>query len=132
MSFTSYSLEELRAIGKSQGGSINDVIMTMCDLAMSRYFEVFEKQTPDFTARVWLGEKYAGQAKFKGRSPDYQEIMIPMILDKFSHEDWVQIEASSAQVGFMLIDPPKRWQPEIEDASAVYRVGQVTSPITNL
>jgi diacylglycerol O-acyltransferase len=39
LSFTSYSLEELRAIGKSQGGSINDVIMTMCDLAMSRYFD---------------------------------------------------------------------------------------------
>jgi diacylglycerol O-acyltransferase len=39
LSFTSYSLEELRAIGKSQGGSINDVIMTMCDLAMNRYFE---------------------------------------------------------------------------------------------
>jgi diacylglycerol O-acyltransferase len=39
LSFTSYSLEELRAVGKSQGGSINDVIMTMCDLAMSRYFD---------------------------------------------------------------------------------------------
>ena len=39
LSFTSYGLEELRAIGKSQGGSINDVVMTMCDLAMNRYFE---------------------------------------------------------------------------------------------
>jgi len=39
LSFTSYGLEELRAIGKSRGGSINDVVMTMCDLAMNRYFE---------------------------------------------------------------------------------------------
>ena len=38
LSFTSYGLEDLRAVGKSQGGSINDVIMTMCDLAMNRYF----------------------------------------------------------------------------------------------
>jgi len=39
LSFSSYGLEELRAIGKSQGGSINDVIMTMCDMAMNRYFD---------------------------------------------------------------------------------------------
>ena len=39
LSFTSYGLEELKAIGKSQGGSLNDVVMTMCDLAMNRYFE---------------------------------------------------------------------------------------------
>ena len=39
LSFTSYGLEDLRAIGKSQGGSLNDVVMTMCDLAMNRYFE---------------------------------------------------------------------------------------------
>jgi len=38
LSFTSYGLEELRAIGKYQGGSINDVVMTMCDLALNRYF----------------------------------------------------------------------------------------------
>jgi len=39
ISFTSYSLEDLRAIGKSQGASINDVVMTMCDIAVSRYFD---------------------------------------------------------------------------------------------
>jgi diacylglycerol O-acyltransferase len=38
ISFTSYELGELRAIGKAQGGSINDVVMTMCDMALSRYF----------------------------------------------------------------------------------------------
>jgi len=39
LSFTSYSLEDLRAIGKSEGASINDVVMTMCDMAVSRYFD---------------------------------------------------------------------------------------------
>ncbi|MBT8064483.1 MAG: wax ester/triacylglycerol synthase family O-acyltransferase [Gammaproteobacteria bacterium] len=39
VSFTAYRLEALRAIGKSQGGTINDVVMTMCDMAVSRYFD---------------------------------------------------------------------------------------------
>lgn len=39
------------------------------------------------------------------------EIMIPMILDKFSNDDWVLIEESSAQIGFTMIDPPARWTP---------------------
>jgi diacylglycerol O-acyltransferase len=39
LSFTSYPLENLRAIGKAEGASINDVVMTMSDMAVSRYFE---------------------------------------------------------------------------------------------
>lgn len=39
LSFTSYPLESLRTIGKARGASINDVVMTMCDMAVSRYFE---------------------------------------------------------------------------------------------
>ena len=33
-----YPLAEVRAIAKSQGASINDLIMTLCDLAVNRYF----------------------------------------------------------------------------------------------
>jgi diacylglycerol O-acyltransferase len=39
ISVTSYPLQAVKAIGKSQGCSINDVIMTLCDIAVSRYFE---------------------------------------------------------------------------------------------
>jgi diacylglycerol O-acyltransferase len=39
VSFTSYALEDLKAIGKSQESSINDVVMTLCDMAVSRYFD---------------------------------------------------------------------------------------------
>jgi diacylglycerol O-acyltransferase len=39
LAFTSFSLEALRAIGRSQGSSINDVVMTLCDMAVSRYFD---------------------------------------------------------------------------------------------
>ena len=34
--------------------------------------------TPDFVARVWLGNDYAGDHAFKGRTTDYFQIDIPM------------------------------------------------------
>lgn len=47
-------------------------------LAMDRYFQAFEKTTPDFVARVWLGDRYAGDHRFKGRSTDRALIKVPM------------------------------------------------------
>ncbi len=41
-------------------------------LALDRYFKTYEKVTPDFVARVWLGNAYAGEQAFKGRSVDRQ------------------------------------------------------------
>ena len=49
-------------------------------VALDRYFNTYEKQTPDFVARVWLGDGYAGEHKFKGRSTDRQQIDIPMAI----------------------------------------------------
>jgi len=47
-------------------------------LALDRYFNTYEAQTPDFVARIWLGDQYAGEAAFRGRSTDYQQINVPM------------------------------------------------------
>ncbi len=47
-------------------------------LALDRYFETYEKVTPDFIARAWLGEAYAGSHKFSGRTTDSHEINVPM------------------------------------------------------
>ena len=47
-------------------------------LACDRYFRTFENVTPDFVARVWLGETYAGSSVFKGRSAQRQLISVPM------------------------------------------------------
>jgi len=47
-------------------------------LAMDKYFNAFEKVTPDFVSRVWLGNTYAGEQTFKGRSVDSNELTIPM------------------------------------------------------
>jgi hypothetical protein len=47
-------------------------------LALDKYFNAFEKVTPDFVTRIWLGGTYAGEETFKGRSIDSKEISIPM------------------------------------------------------
>ena len=47
-------------------------------LALDRYFNTFEKVTPDFVARAWLGESFAGEQQFRGRSTDRQQIAVPM------------------------------------------------------
>ena len=47
-------------------------------LALDRYFNTYEAQTPDFVARVWLGDQYAGEPTFRGRTTEYQQIDVPM------------------------------------------------------
>ncbi len=47
-------------------------------LAMNHYFARFETKTPDFVARAWLGEHYAGEHHFKGRTVERHHIGIPM------------------------------------------------------
>ena len=47
-------------------------------LALDLYFKTYEKVTPDFVARVWLGNDYAGDHAFKGRTTEYHQIEIPM------------------------------------------------------
>jgi uncharacterized protein YfaS (alpha-2-macroglobulin family) len=47
-------------------------------LSLDRYFNTYEAQTPDFVARLWLGDTYAGSNEFHGRSTERQETLIPM------------------------------------------------------
>lgn len=47
-------------------------------LAMDKYFHTYEKVTPNFVARMWLGDNFAGEQKFKGRSTDRHDTDIPM------------------------------------------------------
>jgi uncharacterized protein YfaS (alpha-2-macroglobulin family) len=47
-------------------------------LALDKYFNTFEKVTPDFVTRIWLGNAYAGEEPFKGRSIDSYVLNIPM------------------------------------------------------
>ena len=47
-------------------------------LALDRYFNIFEAQTPDFVARIWLGDTYVGEHTFQGRTTERHETAIPM------------------------------------------------------
>jgi len=47
-------------------------------LALDRYFHQFEGQTPEFVARVWLGERFAGSHPFSGRQADRWLVSVPM------------------------------------------------------
>ncbi|MBN2725395.1 MAG: Ig-like domain-containing protein [Deltaproteobacteria bacterium] len=48
-------------------------------LAMDQYFAKYENVTPNFVSRVWLGNQYAGEHKFKGRTTERHLIKIPML-----------------------------------------------------
>jgi uncharacterized protein YfaS (alpha-2-macroglobulin family) len=47
-------------------------------LALDRYFNTYEAQTPDFVARIWLGETYAGEHAYQGYSTERHETTVPM------------------------------------------------------
>jgi uncharacterized protein YfaS (alpha-2-macroglobulin family) len=47
-------------------------------LALDRYFNTFEAQTPDFVANIWLGDTYVGGHEYAGRTTERHETAIPM------------------------------------------------------
>ncbi|MCY4631401.1 MAG: hypothetical protein OXE75_11055, partial [bacterium] len=47
-------------------------------LALNSYFDTFEATDPDFVARVWLGDLYAAEHEYVGRSTDRGSTLIPM------------------------------------------------------
>jgi uncharacterized protein YfaS (alpha-2-macroglobulin family) len=56
-------------------------------LALDKYFQTYEAQTPEFVARVWLGDTYVAGLRFAGRSADYQTVRVPM--------DWLATHPAS-------------------------------------
>lgn len=47
-------------------------------LSLNEYFDTFESVDPDFVARAWLGETYAAEVEFRGRSTDSFLTEVPM------------------------------------------------------
>ena len=64
--------------GRQRGRWTNTQENVFILLALDRYFTTYESATPDFVARVWLGNGYAGEQIFKGRSIDRQQLNLPM------------------------------------------------------
>ncbi len=61
---------------KGHWGSTQENVFIL--LALDKYFNAFEKVTPDFVTRIWLGSTYAGEEAFRGRSIDSNVLNIPM------------------------------------------------------
>jgi len=61
---------------RGRWGSTQENVFVL--LAMDRYFNTYESQTPDFVARIWLGETFAGEHVYEGYSTDRHETNIPM------------------------------------------------------
>jgi alpha-2-macroglobulin len=63
---------------RTQGRWTNTQENTFVLLALDSYFNTYEAQTPDFVARLWLGDQYAGQHAFKGYTTESSQIDVPM------------------------------------------------------
>lgn len=61
---------------KGQWGSTQDNVFVL--LGLEHYFRVFEKETPNFVARAWLGKQFVGEHSFKGRTTERQHVDVPM------------------------------------------------------
>lgn len=47
-------------------------------LALDHYFNTYEKLTPEFRLKMWLGNSFAGNQEFKGRSTVSKALTVPM------------------------------------------------------
>ncbi len=63
---------------RSAGHWLNTQENAFALLALDLYFQTYEKVTPNFVARVWLGNDAAGELPFRGRSTTYFQINVPM------------------------------------------------------
>jgi len=96
-----------RKAGRWQNTNENAFVL----LALDRYFHTYEKVTPDFVARVWLGDRFAGQHAFKGRTTERHQIDVPM--------KWLAGEVKGKQNLVVGKDGPGR---------LYYRVGMQYAP----
>ena len=56
-------------------------------MALRRYFDAYESQTPDFVARCWLGSRFAAEQGFAGRTTERSHVRVPMDLLKENEAD---------------------------------------------
>jgi uncharacterized protein YfaS (alpha-2-macroglobulin family) len=61
-----------------RGRWLNTQVNVFALVALERYFKTYEKATPNFLARAWLGNDFAGEHAFRGRSTETFRIDVPM------------------------------------------------------
>jgi uncharacterized protein YfaS (alpha-2-macroglobulin family) len=71
---TARGLMEARVKGRWKNTQENAYAL----LSLSRYTDVYERDVPDFVARMWLGKDFALEETFEGRSTRLAEHEVPM------------------------------------------------------
>jgi hypothetical protein len=64
--------------GRHQGRWRNTQENVFILLALERYFRTYERVTPDFVARVWLGDGLAAETQYAGRDTERNRVTVPM------------------------------------------------------
>ena len=140
-----YSGPEIPKIGtgllahRKAGRWLNTQENSFILLALDRYFQTYEKTTPDFVARVWLGDDYAGDHPFKGRQTDYYQLAIPMkdvathdkaplTIEKDGIDQYPRLFAACKEVSIRGWHVPGFW-PTTKMASANWKSSSVTVPL---
>ena len=100
-------------------------------LALDRYFKTYEKVTPDFVARVWLGNRYAGEQIFKGRSVDRQRVNVPMryLAEKDSVQDLVISKGGEGRLYYRLAMSYAPLNSDLKSADYGFAVGRTYEAI---
>ena len=102
-------------------------------LALDLYFNTFEKQTPDFFAKIWLGDTFAGQHQFKGRTTEEHKVSIPMnYIAKTDGEQNIYLQKDGK--GRMYYRVGMNYAPKdlfIEAADQGFVVERVYEPVDN-
>jgi uncharacterized protein YfaS (alpha-2-macroglobulin family) len=87
---------------RGRWGSTQENVFVL--LAMDRYFNTYESQTPDFIARIWLGETYVGEHAYVGYSTERHETNIPMtyLLDGADLQDLILSKEGDGRLYYRL------------------------------
>jgi alpha-2-macroglobulin len=63
---------------KTRGRWSNMQENTFALLAFKKYYDTYESVTPNFVAKAWIGDRFAGERAFKGRTTERSTISVPM------------------------------------------------------
>jgi hypothetical protein len=93
---------------------------------MDRYFREYEKITPNFVARAWLGDKLAAEQRFRGRQTKRHHVDVPMsYLAKVGKQDLVVAKEGAGRLYYrigMTYAPESLWLPPADHGFAVERI----------
>ncbi len=100
-------------------------------LALKRYFETYEAVEPDFVARTWLGQEFAGEHPFKGRTTERHHIDIPMqwLADRDEQQDLTLVRDGAGRMYYRI---GLRYAPkslDLEPASHGFEVSREYRPV---